>query len=117
MTRMHIDSYDFGSMVINGDFYAQDIIVFPDKVNSGWWRKQGHSLDKEDLDEVIKYKPEILVVGKGSPGLMKVPQATKNFLKENQVELIEGSTDSSWQIFNAELKKGKKVVGVFHLTC
>ncbi len=35
---MHIDSYSFGSMTVDGTGYGHDLIVFPDRVMSGWWR-------------------------------------------------------------------------------
>ncbi|RLI41160.1 hypothetical protein DRO69_11945, partial [Candidatus Bathyarchaeota archaeon] len=62
-----IDSYDFGVIVIKGKRYTSDVIVLPEKVIDGWWRKEGHSLHMEDLKEVIERepKPEVLVVGTG----------------------------------------------------
>jgi len=68
-----IDSYDFGRIIINGKRYNSDLIVFSDKVRDGWWRKEGHRLDVEDLKDVLESKPEVLVVGTGYSGLMRIP--------------------------------------------
>jgi len=114
---MQIDSYSFGSMTVDGTVYEADLIVFPDRVKSNWWRKQGHSLAVEDLDEVINYKPEVLIVGKGASSCMEIPSATKKGLKEKQIELIEENTEEASQLFNEQIKKGKRAVGAFHLTC
>ena len=114
---MQIDSYSFGSMTVDGKEYKEDLIVFPDKVKPNWWRKQGHSLAIEDLDEVINYKPEVLIVGKGASSCMVIPSSSKNLLKQKQIELIDEDTELASRLFNEQIKKGKRVVGAFHLTC
>ncbi|MHA1839475.1 MAG: hypothetical protein ACTSYO_05915 [Candidatus Ranarchaeia archaeon] len=38
-----IDKYEFGCIVIRGQEYTSDVIVFPDRVIDGWWRKERHS--------------------------------------------------------------------------
>jgi len=114
---MRIDSYSFGVMKVDGTEYRGDLIVFPDKVKSGWWRKQGHSLATEDLDDVLAFKPEVLVIGKGASGLMDVPASTQETLQEAGIEVIAEHTGQAWRIFNEQVEKGKKVVGAFHLTC
>lgn len=121
---MRIDSYSFGVMKVDGAEYRGDLIVFasrgagaPGKVRSNWWRKEGHSLAIEDLDDVLAFKPEVLVIGKGASGLMKVPAPTEKTLQEKGIEVIAVSTGQAWGIFNEQIEKGKKVVGAFHLTC
>ena len=68
---MRIDSYSFGVMKVDGAEYTADLIIFPDRIRANWWRKQGHSLAVEDLDDVLGFKPEVLVIGKGASGLME----------------------------------------------
>lgn len=112
-----IDSYSFGSIVVDGKRYTQDIIVFPGKVKEKWWRKEGHSLSLEDLEEVIEFSPEILVVGTGYFGVMKVPEEVKEALKRKGISVIVEKTKQAVETFNRLFKEGKKVVGAFHLTC
>lgn len=78
-----IDSYEFGLIIIHGKEYNSDIIVFPEKVRENWWRKEGHSLCMEDLKEVVecKPKPEVLIVGTGYYGLVKILPEVENSLK------------------------------------
>lgn len=114
---MRIDSYSFGVMKVDGAEYRRDLIVFPDKVRSNWWRKEGHSLAIEDLDEVLAFKPEVLVIGKGASGLMKVPASTQETLQEQGIEVIAANTGQAWRILNEQIEKGRKVIGAFHLTC
>lgn len=114
---MKIDSYSFGSMTIDGKAYSSDLIVFSEKVIANWWRKSGHTLLIDDLDEVLKYKPEILIVGTGADGVMQIPESTKSALKDNDIELIEEITSVAYETFNRCSKEGKRVTGAFHLTC
>lgn len=115
--RCHIDSYSFGHMVVDGREYDEDLIVFPDKVKAHWWRNNGHTLRIDDLQEVIQYKPEVLVIGTGSSGRMQIEPVTKDSLRQEGIKLIESLTGEAIKIFNNEIQKETKVVGAFHLTC
>ena len=68
-----IDSYGFGRITINGKRYTNDVIVFSDRVEDNWWRKQGHRLQVKDIETIIEEKPKVLVVDTGYYGLLKNP--------------------------------------------
>ena len=114
---MHIDSYQFGKIVIDGTAYSSDIIILGDSVQSNWWRKQSHSLSAEDLKTVITTKPSVLVVGCGATGLMKVPEKTRQVLQENDIQLQALDTDKAIQRFNELSQAGENVAAALHLTC
>ena len=109
-----IESYDFGRIVIDGKAYTSDVIIFPDRVLSNWWRKEGHALDIEDLKEVIEFKPKILVVGTGHSGLMKPKNETLKFLESKGIEVIVEKTKRACDVLNSLVANA---VGAFHLTC
>ena len=111
-----IDSYDFGRIVIHGRRYTTDLIVFPDRVKDGWWRKEGHNLHIEDLDEVVQHNPTVIIIGTGYSGLMKVPAGTREYVESKGIELIAQRTAEACKTFN-RLIKSKKVVAALHLTC
>ncbi len=111
-----IDSYKFGGIVIDGVAYSVDVIVFPDRVRSGWWREVGHSLSVKDLGEVLDFKPDILVVGTGQSGMMKIPEKTRNAIASHGIEFLAMNTGEAVKTFNDRVG-GEKVVGAFHLTC
>ena len=111
-----IESYTFGKIIINGKTYTSDLILYPDKVDDHWWRISGHLLQKEDLKEIIQYKPDVLIVGTGADGLMEVPRETKKFLESNGIKLIVEETSKASKIYN-KLKDKQKVIAAFHLTC
>lgn len=114
---MKIDHYAFGSITVDGKVYNADLIIFPDHIQSDWWRTEGHSLAKEDLKTVFAYRPEVLIIGRGSSGCMKIPPETARCLQEAKIRLIDKPTSEAYQIFNREISAGKKAVGAFHLTC
>jgi len=112
-----IESYGFGHIVIDGKRYTSDVIIFPDRVKDGWWRKEGHKLHIEDIEEVLREKPEILIVGTGYAGLMKVPKEVQEHIRNQGIELIIENTRNAWKTYNKLAKTGKKVIAAFHLTC
>ncbi|MCD6529472.1 Mth938-like domain-containing protein [Candidatus Bathyarchaeota archaeon] len=114
-----IDSYGFGRIVVDGKEYTSDVIVFSDRVLDGWWRKEGHRLHLQDLREVLEAepKPEVLVVGTGYFGIMKVTEEVKRYLKSSGIEVIAQPTKQACQTFNDLLESGRRVAAAFHLTC
>lgn len=113
---MHIDDYSFGRIVIDGKTYTSDVIIYPDKVDPSWWRGEGHLLQKVDLADVIEAGPEVVVIGTGNMGVMKVPEGTAAFIKSKGIRVIIEKTSKAVGIFNEESGKGR-TVGAFHLTC
>jgi len=111
-----IDSYEFGEIIIDGKSYTSDVIIYPDRIDDKWWRKEGHKLQVEDIKEVMNAKPEVLIVGTGYSGFLEVASRTKHFLETNGVELIVANTKKACQKYN-ERSKTKRVVAAFHLTC
>ena len=111
-----INSYTFGEMFIDGRHYTSDLIIYPDHIDANWWRKTGHELCLNDIREVLAEQPECLIVGTGSPGLMKVLPETEEYFKTHNIELITEPTDKAYKTFN-KLSIQKHVVGAFHLTC
>ena len=113
---MVIDSYSFGNIVINGKRYTSDVIIYSHRVESHWWRLQGHLLQLEDLKEVIDFSPELLIVGTGDSGLMKIAPETEKFFRESSIELVVQRTTEACETYN-RLHGDKKTVAALHLTC
>jgi hypothetical protein len=113
---MHIDNYSFGKIVIDGKAYTSDIIVYPGRVDASWWRKEGHYLREEDLVDIVAAAPEVVIIGTGNSGVMRVPQKTVDFLESKGIRVFVETTGEAVKIFN-EQHGGGKTVGAFHLTC
>ena len=114
---MHIDSYQFGKIVIDGTAYNSDCLILGNSVRANWRRKQGHLLAVEDLQTVIAAHPSILVVGCGASGLMKVSEDISQVLQEHGIELFTANTNKAVVRFNELAGKGESVAAALHLTC
>lgn len=114
---MHIDSYQFGKIVIDGTAYDSDCLILGDSVQANWRRKQGHLLIAEDLELIIAARPSVLVVGCGASGLMKISEDIGQVLREHGIELFEANTNKAVARFNELAGKGENVAGTLHLTC
>jgi len=116
---MHtITHYDFGKIQINDRLYYKDLIIFQEEIITNWWRKKGHSLHLEDLQEVLvlSRKPEILIIGTGYNGVMKVPKSLIQQLEERGITIIVAKSKDAVKKFN-ELTPKKQVAIALHLTC
>lgn len=112
---MKIEKYDFGKMVLDGKSYESDLIIFPEKVQSSWWRKEGHFLQIEDIESILTTNPKLVIVGSGYYGCMKIsPKVIEEFKKRN-IELVYTDSKNAVEEFNRREEKNK--VGAFHLTC
>ena len=111
---MRIDSYYFGRIVVDGKAYTSDVLIFPNRAKDNWWRKEGHALHIEDIESVVKEKPEVLIVGTGKYGLLEVLPETKEYIESKGIELIVEPTDKACEIYN-EISEDKKAVAAFTL--
>jgi hypothetical protein len=88
----------------------------PERVVANWWRKDGHRLDIDDLQGVLDVVPEVLVVGTGAFGRMKVPKETRQAIADAGIGLRIARTGEAWQIYN-DLREDRPTAGAFHLAC
>jgi len=111
-----INECQFGKIVIDNSTYYSDVIIFPDKIHNNWWRNSRHSLIINDLELVINYKPEILIIGTGIFGLMHVDNITIEKIKEYGIEtIIILKTKQACKKYN--LLQNVKKVAALHITC
>ena len=112
-----IESYSFGHMVIEGNSYAKDVIIYPDgSILSPWWRNRGHVLEATDLKELIASKPDIIICGTGAMGVMRPTPAFKKHLEARNIDFIAEKSSKAVETYN-QLSGKKRVGGCFHLTC
>ena len=111
-----IEDYRFGKIKICGKTYRSDVIVYPDHVDANWWRKQGHSLAIDDIEEVIDAKPEVIVIGTGEPGMLQVEKKTMEYIKKQGIKTIIMPTKKAYLEYN-RIANTKKVIACLHLTC
>ncbi len=113
---MKITHYSFGKIIIDGKTYTSDVIIFPDHVNSSWWRKEGHLLQVADIGDIIAAKLPVLIIGTGYYGAMKVPEKTLDYLREKKIETYIEKTSEAVALYN-EKSLQMPAIAALHLTC
>jgi hypothetical protein len=111
-----IDSYRFGQIVIDGQSLSKDVIILPDGVIANWWREEGHALHASDLDEVLAAGPDLLVVGQGAYGRMRVTTEAQQALGQAGIEWVAQPTKQACDTYN-QRRDQKSVAAALHLTC
>ena len=114
---MKIDSYSFGHIVIDGKAYTSDVIIYEDHVDASWWRNEGHLLQWPDLTDVLKAKPDTLVIGKGYSGVMSVPRELIQRIKAMGIEVQVEKTTKAVELYNSLQRKKSRVIAAIHITC
>ena len=115
-----IKSFKFGEMVISDTtrdlVFNDDVFVIGTRVEK-WIRDSSHNVILKDVEKAVEEKPEVIVIGTGETGLMSVSEEVKDFIASKSIQLIVHRTNDAVDEFNRLLGMGKKVVGLFHLTC
>jgi len=110
-----IRDYRFGRVLVDRQQETRDLIVLPDRVVRNWWRRDGHALVLEDLEDVLEELPDRLIVGMGASSQMRPDAATLERLSERGVEVECLPTDRAVIRFG-ELDPARTAAAL-HLTC
>jgi hypothetical protein len=110
-----IEGYEFGRVLVDGNEHRQDVIVLPDRVVAGWWRREGHGLVLDDLEEVLDELPARLVIGTGAYGRLEPDPAALEALRRRGIEVDALPTGDAVRLF-AELEPARTAAAL-HLTC
>jgi hypothetical protein len=110
-----IEAYDFGRIIIHGITYTSDLVI--QRIKENWWRKEDHALHTSDIkDAVEEFAPEVVVIGTGYMGMMKVSSETRLYVQNKGIELLVEKTKEACELVNT-LSKSKRVLAGLHLTC
>ena len=113
-----IESYSPGRIVIDGVEHHTDVIVLPDRVLGDWWRRDGHSLVIEDLDDVLEELPQRLILGCGYAERLQPERCVIEALRERGVKVEPLPTDQAVERFEElEARDPAGVAAALHLTC
>jgi hypothetical protein len=110
-----LEDYSFGHLVVDGQEQTRDLIVLPDRVKTNWWRREGHSLAIEDLDDVLDELPERLILGCGAQGQLRPPRAVLDELEKRGIDVEVLHTAEAVRRYG-ELDE-ERTAAALHLTC
>jgi len=115
MGTIALEATSFGSITISGKNYDHDVYVFWDGTVE---RRVGdHTVPARQMEYIIRSKPEIVIIGTGQFGIVRVPSESEKLAKEQDIEVVKARTPQAIRIFNEAMKKGKRVSAIIHVTC
>ena len=117
---MHIDSYEFGRITIDGVVYEHDLVIEGDEVRK---RRKGPSKKRRDefghtpltADEQIPWRARRLWVGTGAYGSLPVASDLREEARRRGVELVVKTTPELVLLLNEGLPAETNVI--LHITC
>lgn len=113
---------EFGKIKINGKEFHDAIVLPSGKILEREYKKikekygTSHVIDENEIEILIKEKPEIIVVGRGFQGEAYLTEKAREKILKNKIRLIELKSPEAIKKF-LELKDKNKVAGIFHSTC
>jgi hypothetical protein len=110
-----ISDYRFGRVSVDGSEETRDVIVLPGRVVRNWWRRDGHSLVLDDLEDVLDELPPRLVVGTGAYARLRPDRQTLEELRARGVEVDVLPTEEAVHRYAA--LNPAETAAALHLTC
>lgn len=116
-----IDSFSFGSIVVDGRKYRKDLIFLPDGTvkqrPGGHWMFGDHNIKKEEIEELSREGAEVAVVGIGTSSKARVAEEAASLTREAKLELLVLPSYEAVEKWNELVEQGKKVAALIHITC
>jgi hypothetical protein len=91
---------------------ALDIVVHDNGVL--WFRDKSHRVSREEIDAVVSGETEVLIIGKGWDGVLRVDE---DALNRQGIEIRVLRTPDAIATFNKLRQDGIKVALICHSTC
>ena len=109
-----IESISMGKLLFKGKVSRSDTIVYPDKMDTKWWIASRTCIEPGDLESVISFEPEVVIVGTGFMMPISISDSAIESLKSAGIEVFVEKAEPAAEIYNEQASK-KKTVGLFHL--
>lgn len=114
-------SVGWGKMEVEQLGRGKDFKLWPGGGRPWDWSEfgTGHArgIQVDDVKELISHGAKVIVLTRGVLSRLKVPDRTKIYIEENNVEVIVAATKKGVEIYNQYVEKKVPVAGLFHSTC
>ena len=119
-----IEFFEWGRFVINGAEHSangegvgKDICII-DGVVTPWEERKGHRLKPKMVARVLDSGIQILIIGNGVNGALKVPEKIRKVVSGTGIpELIVEKTPKACDTYNRLFHQGKTIALLAHGTC
>lgn len=118
----HIDSTQFGEVIVDGISFHQ-VLIIGDSIEERDYKKleelfnTSHEIGDWEMEKLLSNNPEIIIIGTGQNGAMELDKETIQKLQSKGAEIISDSTPKAIEIYNDQVKLGKRVNTLIHTTC
>lgn len=116
-----VTQFDFGSIVIDGKKHRRDVLIFSDGTvkerKGGFWMFGSHDIKKQEVEQLLSGKPEVIIVGIGTDGKAKLAPEVEGWAKEQNLTLIVQPSKEALAKLNELVDQKKKVAALIHITC
>ena len=103
-----ITDYGPGSISVDGVAFRNAIMISPEAIVENWFEDDISSLELEDLEPVLKQKPEILIVGSGTNHRFPPPRLMVE-LAQQGIALGVMSTSAACRTYNVLVSEARNV--------
>lgn len=116
-----IDSFSFGSIVVDGKKYRKDLIFLPDGIvkqrKGGFWMFGDHNIKREEIEELFRAGAQVAIVGIGTSSRASVSDEARKYVEETNLELSVFPSRDAVEKINQLVDQGHKVAALIHITC
>lgn len=117
-----IDSVGWGNIIVNGQRYHEVLISGQNVESRDDERLENelgtdHAIGDWEIEKLLTGQPEIIIVGTGVAGVLKVSEKVKEKLVAGGAEVKVLLTPQAVSEFNRLVSDGKRVNVLIHTTC
>jgi hypothetical protein len=118
----HIDSVEFGSIVVDGKKYHQVLIVGSETFERDSEKLESlfgttHKIGDWEIEGLVVGNPEMILVATGFDCALEVDTGFVDSAIENNVKVVVASTPKIVDFYNERTKQGKRINALIHTTC
>jgi uncharacterized protein len=113
-TSHAIQSYAKGQVTISGVIYSTSLIVTPSQVIDDWRPETFSNLIRDDLTQLARLEPEIVILGTGEVHRFPHPSLAES-LMERRIGLESMATDAACRTYNILRGEGRKVLAALFM--
>ena len=114
-------STGFGWVKYRDEIYEHDILILADgtirkRNETELMRKFGtlHAVGIEEIKFLMESNPEVIVIGTGQSGELKLTQEARVFIKKTGIRAVEGLSPKACKFFDTLTEKKAALI---HVTC
>ncbi len=112
---VNIQFVKFGEVMVDGKVYYSDMMV--------WWDGEkemvpkSHVLGMKAFSMLLRKNPDIVVVGTGQQGCVKISDDVRDMARKGGIKIFEDTSAKAADLFNGFVATKKNVVAFIHTTC